>query len=383
MHQTVTTEGFSSKIRRRFDQSRLKRINILFLLTVVIPTALATVYFGALASDIYISQSQFVVRSPDKPATSGLGVLLKSVGFSNAGDEIFATQDYVMSRDALRSLNRGDAVERAYTRRGISIFDRFNALGGDGSFEDLYDYYLDKVSLDHDATSSITTLSVKAFTPQEALHFNKQLLAQSEALVNRLNTRGQNDLVEYARRETQEAEQAGLRAAQELARYRDQRGVIDPERQATVQLQLVSKLQDELIGARTQLLQLQALAPENPQIPLLETRIGALTREIDVALGQVTGGRSSLSATAVRYQRLQLEQEFAERRLTAALTSLQEARNEARRQQAYVERIVQPSLPDEAQQPRRLRGIFATFVFTLVVWMILKMMIAGIREHGQ
>jgi len=359
----------------------LDRLNGLFLLTVVVPTLLATLYFGLLASDVYISRSQFVVRSPDKPATTGLGVLLKSVGFSNAGDEIFATQDYVRSRDALRTLNRNDAVVRAYTRPGISILDRYNSLGWNGTFEDLFDYYGNKVRLEHDATSSITTLSVKAFTAEDAHRFNRQLLAQSEGLVNRLNSRGQNDLVQYALRETEEAEQAGLRASQQLARYRDLRGVLDPERQAAVQLQMVSKLQDELIASRTQLAQLRALAPANPQVPLLQTRIAALTREIDTELGRVTGDRRSLSATAVRYQRLQLEQTYADRRLTAALTSLQEARNEARRKQAYVERIVQPSLPDEAEEPRRLRGIFATFVLGLIAYGVLTMLLAGIREH--
>jgi BexC/CtrB/KpsE family polysaccharide export inner-membrane protein len=378
MDQTLITRNFRRKLNR---SKALKRVNILFLFTVIVPTSLAMLYFGLIASDIYVSQAQFVVRSPDKPSTTGLGILLKSVGFSNAGDEIFATQDYVVSRDALRALNQKDAVERAYTRPGISVFDRFNPLGWNGSFEDLYEYYRDKVGIEHDAKSSITTLSVMAFSAEDAFRFNKQLLAQAEGLVNRLNSRGQNDLVEYAKRETEEAEQAGLSASRELARYRDQRGVIDPERQATVQLQMVSKLQDELIGARTQLAQLRALAPENPQIPVLETRIGALTREIAAALGQVTGASSSLSATAVRYQRLQLEREFAEKRLTAALTSLQEARNEARRQQAYVERIVQPSLPDEAQQPRRLRGILATFVLGLVAFGVLTMLLAGIREH--
>lgn len=378
MDQTLITRDIPLT-RDRWRRTR--RPNPLFLITVVVPTMLAVIYFGFVASDVYISQTQFVVRSPDKPATSGLGVLLKSVGFSNAGDEIFATQDYVVSRDALRALNAKNAVEIAYTRPGISVFDRFDPLGWNGSFEDLYDYYHRKVGIEHDATSSITTLSVEAFTADDAFRFNKQLLAQAESLVNRLNTRGQSDLVEYAKRETIEAEQAGLRASRELARYRDQRGVIDPERQATVQLQMVSKLQDELIGARTQLAQLRALAPENPQVPVLETRIGALTREIAVALGGVTGASRSLSATAVRYQRLQLERDFADRRLTAALTSLQEARNEARRQQAYVERIVQPSLPDEAEKPRRLRGILATFVLGLVAFGVLTMLFAGIREH--
>lgn len=378
MDQTTITRHLPEGLGRF---RRRRPVNKLFLLAVVVPTSLAILYFGLIASDVYVSQTQFVVRSPDKPAATGLGVLLKSVGFSNAGDEIFATQDYVVSRDALRALNSKGAVEAAYTRPTISIFDRFNPLGLNGSFEDLYEYYRGRVAIEHDPTSSITTLSVQAFSPQDAFRFNKQLLAQAEALVNRLNTRGQSDLVEYAKRETQEAEQAGLRASRELARYRDQRGVIDPEKQATVQLQMVSKLQDELIGARTQLAQLRALAPENPQIGPLETRIASLTREIDVALGKVTGASNSLAGTAVRYQRLELEREFAAKRLAAALSSLQEARNEARRQQAYVERIVQPSLPDEAQQPRRLRGILATFLLALVAYGILTMLIAGIREH--
>lgn len=380
MDQAFVTNQFASRRQRSLGS---KRVHWLFLATVVVPTSIAIVYYGLLASDVYVSESQFVVRSPDKPAASGLGILLKSVGFSNAGDEIFATQDYVVSRDALRELNRSRAVEIAYTRPGISIFNRFNPLGWNGSFEDLYDYYTDKIGIEHNSTSSITTLSVKAYSAQDAQRFNRQLLAQAEALVNRLNSRGQGDLVAYAKRETEEAEQAGLRASRELARYRDQRGVIDPEKQATVQLQLVSKLQDELIGARTQLAQLRALAPENPQIPALKTRIDSLTREIDVAVGRVTGTSGSLAGSAVRYQRLELEREFADKRLSAALASLQEARNEARRQQAYVERIVQPSLPDKALLPRRFRGVVATFAFAFIVWSIMTMLIAGIREHSQ
>ena len=358
-----------------------RRINLLFLMTVVIPTLISSIYFGLIAADVYISQSQFVVRSPDKPSATGLGVLLKSVGFSNAGDEIFATQDYVQSRDALRALNRQGDVAKAFGRSDVSMFDRYNGFGWSGTFEDLYRYYRGKVALEHDATSSITTLSVKAFSPREALNFNERLLEQAEGLVNRLNTRGQSDLVRYAQREAEEAKQAGRAASEELAQYRNAAGVIDPERQATVQLQMVSKLQDELIGARTQLAQLRSIAPENPQISSLEVRIASLTREIDVAIGRVAGDRQSLSAAAVQYQRLQLERDFADKRLSAAMGSLQEARNESQRQQAYVERIVQPNLPDDAEQPRRLRGIFATFILGLVAYGILTMLLAGIREH--
>ena len=48
---------------------------------------------------------------------------------------------------------------------------------------------------------------------------------------------------------------------------------------------------------------------------------------------------------------------------------------------AYVERVAQPSLPDDALEPRRLRGILATFVIGLVAWGILTLLLAGVREH--
>ncbi|HET7577132.1 MAG TPA: hypothetical protein VFK19_11295 [Sphingomicrobium sp.] len=372
-----------SESRTRLGKARdvLSSVDRLFLMAVVLPTLVATIYFGFLASDVYVSESQFVVRSPDKPATSGLGILLKSTGFSNAGDEVYAAQDYVRSRDALRALNQKGAVKRAYEDHDISIFDRFNPLGLSGSFEDLYRFYQGKVGVGYDTSSSIATLTVRAYTPEDAYRFNRQLLELAEGLINRLNTRGRHDVVQFAADEVQDAQIAARNAAVALAAFRNSHGVVNPEEQAKAQLEMISKLQDELIGARVQLQQLQTMAPENPQVPILQTRIKGLEGQIDQQMGRVAGSRRSLSGTAVQYERLELERQYADRRLAAAMTSLQSAEDEARRKQAYVERIAQPSIPDEAAEPRRLRGIFATFVLGLVAWGILRLLLAGLREH--
>lgn len=362
-------------------RGRLPKVNWLFLFTVVLPTALAIIYFGFIASDVYVSESRFVVRSPDKPSMSGLGLLLKGAAFSNAGDEIYAADEYIQSRDALKALNRDGAVVRAYGNSGISVFNRFNPLGMDGSFESLFDYFQGKVGVDYETTSSITTLTVRAYAPADAQRFNRELLELAETQVNRLNKRGRSDVIDLSEQEVLDAQEAQRAAALALAQFRNASGIIDPEKQAAVQLQMISKLQDELIGARMQLLQLRSIAPQNPQIPILQVRIAGLAREIDRQLGLVAGSHRSLSATAARYQRLQLDREFADKRLAAAMASLQDARAEARRKQAYVERIVQPSMPDEAQQPKRLRGVFATFVLGLIAWGILTMLFAGVREH--
>lgn len=362
---------------------RIRTFDRLFWVTVVVPSILAISYFGLFASDVYVSESRFIVRSPEKPQLSGVGLLFKGVGFSNAGDEIFAAQSYVNSRDALKALNRNEAFRKAFSSSRISIFDRFNPLGLTGSFENLFTYYQGKVRTEHDTTSSITTLSVKAYTPEDARRFNEQLLQIAETTVNRLNDRARADLIRTSTAEVMAAKDRATRAALALSEFRNREGVVDPERQATVQLQMISKLQDGLIATRAQLAQIRSVAPNNPQIVVLEAQARSLSKDINSELEKVAGDRKSLSSTAAQYQRLQLESQFADRQLASAMASLQEAENEARRKQAYVERIVQPSLPDYAMEPRRLRGIISTLLFSLIAWGVLSMMVAGVREHGQ
>jgi capsular polysaccharide transport system permease protein len=362
-------------------KQRLLGSNRLFLATVVVPTALAIVYFGALASDVYTSESQFVVRSPERQSSSTLGALLRGTGFSRAQDDSYTVQGYVLSRDALLVLNDQLALGKSYASADVDRISRFAGLDTDNSFEALHLYYQKMVKVQTDSMSSISTLSVKAFTAQDAVNANRLLLAQSEALVNRLNERGRQDMIKFAQTEVTQAEGKAKAAALALSAYRNQQGVLDPERQATVQLQQVAKLQDELIATTTQLAQLMAFTPQNPQIPFLLNRAKTLEAEIAKENTKVTGGQKSLSNKAADFQRLALESDFANKQLASTLASLESARNEAQRQQVYLERVAQPSLPDVAQEPRRLRSIFAAFVLGLVAWGILTMLLAGVREH--
>ena len=367
-------------------RSRLRRFarpDRLFILVVIVPVIAAVLYFGFLASDVYVSESRFTVRSPDKSAPTGIGVILQTAGFSNASDEGNAAQSFATSRDALRAINRNDAFERAYTRPEISIVDRFNPLGLSDSFESLYRYFQGKVTLQNDTATSISTLTVRAYTPEDAYKFNSELLELSEATVNRLNERGRQDLVRYAQIEVAQAKARASQAAVALAGFRNRSGIVDPEKQADAQMQMISKLQDSLIGAKTELAQLQRYTPDNPRIPIVRTQIGTIEGEIDRELGKVAGNRGSLAASAVQFERLTLESEFAAKQLAGALASLEEAQNEARRKQVYVERIVQPNLPDSAIEPRRLRGIIATIILSLLAYGILRMLLAGLREHAQ
>lgn len=362
-----------SSLRQHWQKHRL------FWLSVALPTLAAIVYFGFIAADIYISESRFVVRSPERQTASPLGMLLKGTGFSRSQDDSFTVQDFMLSRDALRTLDENLKVREAFNKG--DILSRFPGLDWDDSFENMHRYYQKMVGVQLDPVSSIATVTVRAFGAEEAQKINKLLLEMSEALVNQLNERGRQDMIRFAANEVALAENKAKLAALALARYRNEKGVIDPEKQSAIPLQQIAKLQEEMIATKSQLAQLQLLAKENTQIPVLKQRIQMLETEIELESARVAGGGRSLASKAAEFQRLALEKEFADKQLASALASLEQARNDAQRQQLYLERIAQPNLPDAAMEPRRLRAIFAIFVLGLIVWGVLSMLIAGIKEH--
>jgi capsular polysaccharide transport system permease protein len=361
------------RLARRFDR--------LFVVAVLVPTLLAALYYGLIASDVYISEARFVIRSPQRTTPTGLGALLQSTGLGRAQDDTYSVHDYVLSRDALRELDEKLKLRAAYSAGSVDFINRFPGPEADESFEALHRYYRKHVLIDYDSASSITVLRTRAYTAQQAQQINEQLLQMGERLVNSLNTRSRQDLVDVAEKEVRIAEERTRAAAVALSSFRANREVFDPDRQSALQLQSVAKLREELFAAETQLAQVRQVSPNNPQVASLAGRVQALRGQVASEASKVTGKGSSLTAKAPDFDRLALEKGFADRQLATALASLETARSEAARKQLYLERLVQPNLPDKAVEPRRVRSVLMVLLLGLVSWGVLSLVVASVREH--
>lgn len=351
------------------------------VLTVVVPTGVSATYYGVYASDVFISESHFVVRSAQKQAPTGISALFQGTGLTRSTDDTYTVHDYMRSRDAMARLEAGKPLRDVFASTTIDRVARFDGFHLDPSQESLFKYYQKMITVDFDTTTGISALKVHAFSAEDARRMNESLLQMGESLVNELNERSRKDMIDFAQREVARAEEKAREAAAALAAYRNENAVLDPEKQGAMQLQGLAKLQDELIATTVQITQVKTLSPDNPQLPALQRRLVSIQGAIATETSKVAGGRASLSEKAADYERVAMDRVFAEKQLATALASLEQARADAQRKQLYLERIAQPNLPDIGLEPRRARSVLATLLVGLLSWGILAMLIAGVREH--
>jgi capsular polysaccharide transport system permease protein len=388
---SATANAFQSPAKSAADRRAValakrwlpsSRRGLFFLVAVLAPTLFATLYYGLIASNRFVSESEFVVRSVSSHRATGLEMLFQTFGVSRTEDDGNAVQSYLLSRDAVRALEGRIPLRKKFGRDGVDLFARFPYFWRGDSFERLYDYYLDRVSVIQDPTKGITVLKVIAFDPSDAQQIATELLRLGEEMVNRLNARAQKDAISSSVVEMANAEKRTLEAQIKLREFRNKEGLLDPAKNSSSVLETITTLSTELADDMAQVSELKQNSPLSPSIASANEKINALRRGIESQRLQLASGDASLAAKLGVYEQLALERELAERSLASANLSLEGARQEARRQAIYLESIVSPNLSDESTEPQRLRMILSVFVLSFALASVGWLVVAGAKEHS-
>jgi len=383
---TLDHEELREVIRHSRRQTWYRKNSKAFwrFMVVGLPTLLAAIYYLLIASPVYVSTSSFVIKSPGQKSTPGLSLasIIQTSGFSSGTEQTKEIIQYVRSRNALVDTQKQVDLRAMYSERGADILSRFPRPWQTDSFENLYKNYRSMVSADLDNESSLAVLQVKAFRPEDAERINSRLLDLSEVLVNRLNQRAENRAITEAERRVEQAEERVRRARIAFSAFRNQASVIDPEKQAQSVLDISNRLTAEQASLQAQLDVMVEAAPLNPAIPPLRDRIAAIGKAIANQENRAVGTPRAIASKLATFEKLSLEQEFANQMLTAANSSLEQARTELQRQQYYLERVVEPNRPDDAALPNGFIKVLTVFGASLCLYFIGWMLVVGILEHA-
>lgn len=372
-----TVGGLFDRLRSRIGWQGLS-----FWTAVLAPTLCASIYFGLIASDRYVAEAQFVVRGVSSRRATGLEMLFQTFGIARTVDDANAVQSYMLSRDAVRALEARLPIREIFGRKSIDAFSRFPHFWRGDSFERLYDYYLDRVSVTQESSKGITLITVQAFDAKDAQRICAALLELGEAFINRMNVRAQKDTVKSALEDLAAAEQRLISAQRDLTQFRMREGLIDPAKDSSSTLETITTLSTEMAHALAQIGQKTEISPMSPAIPAMKAQVESLRSRIESERRKLAGDDSALGSKLAVYEQLSLNRAFAERNLGGASTSLDAARQEAQRQAIYIEQVVSPNLPDEPTEPQRLRLVVTVFTLSFAMSSVVWLLRAGAKEHA-
>jgi capsular polysaccharide transport system permease protein len=385
-NRSLKIEGPSSSAVGLLLQGKFKELFrlhyalVLFVIIFTIPTG-ASLLYNLFASGRYVSEAQFIVRGVTSNQIGALSNILKTFGISRSNDDSYAIESYILSRDALTKLNGSIDLAGVYGGSEADFLTGYHNYIGSSSFESLFRYYEKQITVVRDFDTGITTLTVSAYRPEDAKNIAERLLALGEIRVNEMNERSRNDLLAVAESNLKEAEGEVLESQLALTRFRNLELNVDLEKAAADRVELITNLYKELAEEEVKLRQLVQNSPTSPAIASQQRNVDSIRQQADIEQGKMTGSDGAIATRLGNYQELILHKTMAESAYELATNSLDQAREEARRKQIYLEPIVKPNLPDEATEPRRIRQIFTMALLSMASFLMIYLLVSGSREH--
>lgn len=364
------------------QRARRKRfgglLSLSALLVIGIPSLLAIVYYGYLAASQYVTSFQFAVRGPSQAAAGRFaGAAMGGAGAMSP--DSFVVADYINGPQALADVERKVDVRAMLSRPDIDFWSR---LPSNASSEELSAYWARIVSAHFDLISGNITVSVRAFTPRDSLALAQALVSSSDEMFRNLNVRAQQDFLRIAEENVTRVQEQLTAARQALFVFREEGGLVDPDKTAQAGAAIIDDLRKQLAGTQAQYAAMKASAPNSPMLNALNAQISAIEERIkkEDPLGS-SQVKSVTAETLAEYQTLETERQSTEKQYAEALALRTQAYLTAQNQLSYLALFAAPTLAQASLYPNRPRAIMAVVLSAAAAWFVGMLIIYALRDH--
>lgn len=389
----VAREERMYQIRREMRRRRrLRALGMLlrFMIFVLIPVGAVAWYYYEKATDMYVSESAMIFKS-GSGATTG-GIFGSFLGGAGTIQDSVALQEYILSRDILKRLDREHGYIAHFQAPGIDPLER---LATDVSFDEAYKYYAGgfilpgKVSVSYDSAEGILRLKVIAVTPQKAKEFSDAIISYGEELVNTLNERSRNDGVVMAREHVAATREDLRKSQKRVAEVQEQLSIFSVESEAGALQGRIVTLEAEIDAIAAEIAKLRTVTANerDSRFTPLRTNLEVKTKQLRDLRTRLTGGGEgdkgpSMAQLGAELELARVDQATSQMMYASALSSLETAMSAAAEQSLYLETVVKPSMPEKATRPARLKNIGLVFLILFATYIIGLLTISLIREQA-
>lgn len=340
------------------------------LLVLLLPNVLAGVYFGLIAADQYQSEARFVVRT-STPAI-GKDQLGKVTGLPSAKivQDTQIVTNFIHSRAILEALERDFKIKNKFASDKADFLAR---LEPDETYEEFLKYWNRMVKSSVSASSGIVTVTVNAFSAEDAQTILAGIIGASEQTINQLSDRIWKDVVTTAQTNLDRAQDKLSDVRQRMAVQQNETGVLTVEGSSAMLATLITTLQKEKMELdQSYAVKLESISKNAPQMKVLAREVESKQTQIDDLQRQIAGFQTlsgkNLADVSAKFSSLQFETKLAEEQFAASIRTFEQVQFISKQQLMYLDSFLAPTLPDGALYPKRAFWIGMIALGSVLAW---------------
>ena len=376
-----TTPQATEPPEREIERQRRRRLNRKRVtVAIMIPTLATLIYYLVIAPPQYQAYSEFMVAG----STSAAPDLLSSIGLvgpSQAGNDAKVVTDYAQSLPGVNQLRKFAKFNEAYSRFTI---DPFSYLPPDATLEDAQDFWKRHSTISYDTITNVITLTVNAYTAEDAQRLAQGTLDAAGLVVNAMNQGARLTTTQAAQQTLERTKTEYLAAKRAVTQSRAARNqVIDTE--ASQSIGLVGSLDSQLAGLRAQEATNSAtFQPGSPQLKAIEAQIAKVEALRAQAQNRAIGGPgTNATANDLADKAALMDLDYAQKAYYTALAAMQSTATQDASQRHYIQSFIPPHLPQKSDYFSRLWNVLAVALGSALVIGIGMLSFSVVKDHIQ
>jgi capsular polysaccharide transport system permease protein len=352
------------------------------LIVVFILSVFASIYWGKIASDRYVSEAHIIIQSTD--IASGESVdftsLLSGMGGGGKSDQMLL-RDRLLSVDMLKILDAKLDLRGHYSDKSRDLLSRMWAK--DVPQEWFYDYYRSRVSVEFDDFAGLLIVRAEGFDPKMAHAIVAMLVEEGGRTMNEMAQDLAREQMAFVGKQVSKLAKQFQRSRLAVIAYQNQKGLVSPQDSAKSLANTIEQLRAQRVSLQAQRnVLLGYLSPQAPGVVELDLQLAALEEQIQKEEAHLTAPKgNTLNSVVEEFERLQLAAGFAEDVYKTALIVLEKSRMEATRTIKKVSILQEATLPEYPVEPRRIYNIIVFILLTLLLSGIIHLLAAIVRDH--
>ena len=347
----------------------------------LIASVFAAVYWLAIASDRFVSESHVIIQRTDLPGGQSIDFASLIGGASSSRGDQLLLRDYLLSVDMLQKLDASLQLRAHYSATSHDPLARM--WSQDLPMEWFHRYYLSRVSVELDEFAGVLVIKAQGFDAKTAHAITTLLVQEGERFMNGMAHSLAQGQVTFLEDQVTQMNQRALQARQAVLRYQNKAGLVSPQATAENIAGIVAKLESQRAELQTQRSAAQAyLVPGHANIVQLNQQIAAVEKQMSQEQAKLASPNGkTLNRTVEEFQRLEMEAAFAQDVYKTGLMALEKGRIEATRTIKKVSVLQTPTTPEYALEPRRFYNTLVFMLVALLLAGLAHLLAAIVRDH--